>query len=225
MAKTYQLFQIKLSSSGFINYAYLIMDKATKEAAIVDPAWELSKITDLLRETGAKLTTILLTHSHNDHVNLVRPLAEKYGCQVYMSKKEIEYYRFSSPNLNAVNDQDVIQLGHTPITCIFTPGHTAGGICYQLSHSLFTGDTIFAEGCGMCDTEGGSPEEMYESIQRIKAHVNPDTCVYPGHSYGKEPGAPLRHLIANNIYFQFSRKDSFIRFRMRKNQKNLLRFQ
>ncbi|SFJ70044.1 MBL fold metallo-hydrolase [Thermoflavimicrobium dichotomicum] len=219
MSATYDLHQLKVSSAHFINYTYIIVDKTSGRAAIVDPAWELELILRKILGIGAKPEAILLTHSHYDHVNLVDPLVEQFDSQVFMSKKEIDYYHFRCQNLNPVEDFDTIQLGETSITSLLTPGHTAGGTCYQLSESLFTGDTVFIEGCGICDTIGGSPDQMFDSIQKIKRHSNPDVRIYPGHSYGLEPGYPLKYLLHNNIYFIFEKKEQFIAFRMRKNQK------
>ncbi|WP_438358042.1 MBL fold metallo-hydrolase [Brevibacillus dissolubilis] len=220
----YDLYQIKVASANIRNFNYIVVDQATGQTAIVDPAWDLELITGTFRALGVKPDVILLTHSHDDHVNMAAPLVELYGSQVYMSAKEIDTYQFRCPNLNPVEDLDAIQLGETGITCLVTPGHTVGGTCYLLSESLFTGDTIFIEGCGICTTVGGSPYEMFESIQRVKRTVEPHVRVYPGHSFGKEPGQPLSYLLRNNIYFHIERIEHFIKFRMRGNQKGLFDF-
>lgn len=216
--------QLKVRYLFFRNYAYIIVDKTSRQTAIVDPAWELRTITERLEKLDVRLTTILLTHSHYDHVNLVNPLVDRFGAQVYMSAREIDYYHFTSKNLHSVQDQDVITLGESGITCLLTPGHTAGGICYFSAGSLFTGDTIFTEGCGICNGEGGSPEEMFETIQKIKNTVHPGVRVYPGHSYGKDPGYTLAHLMKENIYFLINKKNYFVDFRMRENQPDFFRF-
>lgn len=220
----FQVYQLHLKSMFFKNYCYIIMDTATNFTAIIDPAWELGTIESFLKKTNANLVTILLTHSHFDHVNLVNPLLEKYDPKVVMSAKEIEYYKFTCRNLTAIENGDSLKLGDTDIKCLLTPGHTAGSTCFLLSNSLFTGDTIFTEGCGTCNTDGGSPEEMYASIQMIKNTVPPDILIYPGHSYGKTPGHSLNYLIKENIYFHIDKLEQFISFRMRKNQKNILNF-
>ncbi|AKF95767.1 MBL fold metallo-hydrolase [Brevibacillus laterosporus] len=220
MNDTYRLYKLKV---GF-NYSYIIMDQATGKAAIVDPAWDLERITTMLADLGAEVTMILLTHSHYDHVHLVEPLVNRYQPKVYMSSEEIDYYQYHSPHLHSFADEDEIMLGETKIICLLTPGHTAGGSCFLLSAALLTGDTIFVEGCGICDTPGGCPDQMYESVQKIRNRVDSSVCVYPGHSYGKEPGYPLGYLLKNNIYFQIENKEQFIKFRMRKNQKNLFDF-
>lgn len=208
----------------FKNYCYIIIDTTTNFTAIIDPAWELTTIEKFLKKINANLVTILLTHSHFDHVNLVKPLLEKYDSQVVMSAKEIDYYKFTCRNLTPIENGDSLKLGNTDIKCLLTPGHTAGSTCFLLSDSLFTGDTIFTEGCGSCNTAGGNPEEMYSSIQMIKNTVPPDIFIYPGHSFGKTPGHSLSHLLKENIYFHIDKLEHFISFRMRKNQNNLLDF-
>ena len=208
----------------FKNYCYIIIDTTTNFTALIDPAWELSTIEEFLKKINANLVTILLTHSHFDHVNLVKPLLKEYDPQVIMSAKEIDYYKFTCRNLTPIENGDSLKLGNTDIKCLLTPGHTAGSTCFLLSDSLFTGDTIFTEGCGSCNTDGGSPEEMYSSIQMIKNTVLPDTFIYPGHSYGKTPGHSLSYLLKENIYFHIDKLEHFISFRMRKNQNNLLDF-
>src|SRR5688572_18207767 len=70
------------------NYNYLVVDPDTRQAVIVDPAWELEKIESALADEEATLSGILLTHSHHDHIDLARPLAEKYDCPLWMSKAE-----------------------------------------------------------------------------------------------------------------------------------------
>ncbi|BBB93465.1 MAG TPA: MBL fold metallo-hydrolase [Methylomusa anaerophila] len=221
---SFQVYQLKLKSMFFKNYCYIIMDTATKQTAIVDPAWELDTIELLLNKINADLVMILLTHSHFDHVNLVNPLLKKYNPQVVMSAKEIDYYKFACNNLMPIAHDDLLTVGDTKIKCLLTPGHTAGSACFLLSDCLFTGDTIFIEGCGMCDANGGNPAEMYNSIQLIKNTVSPDVLIYPAHSYGKAPGYPLNYLLKENIYFQIDKREHFIAFRMRKNQNNLFTF-
>ncbi|NEW04624.1 MBL fold metallo-hydrolase [Paenibacillus sp. SYP-B3998] len=219
MKSTYEIIRLKAGSPLMPNYMYVILDRATHEAAIIDPGWDLELITTCFRELGAQPSIILLTHSHFDHVNMVEPLVERFGSLVYMSAIESEYYQIRPTNLIQFHDLDAIYLGQTRIQCMITPGHTAGGSCFLLSDSLFTGDTVFIEGCGVCNMEGGSPEQMYESIQRIKRVVAPHVRIYPGHSYGKPLGSTLGDLEKCNIYFGLDVKKHFVDFRMRKNQK------
>ncbi|WP_246065006.1 MBL fold metallo-hydrolase [Melghirimyces algeriensis] len=208
----------------FINYTYLIVEPNSGHAIVVDPAWELDKITQQLEKAHANLRAILLTHSHYDHVNLVPTLSDWMQPDVFMSQKEIDASGFRCKRLHAVNDKDRLLLGELPFHCLLTPGHTAGSMCFQLEKSLFTGDTLFTEGCGACPVPGGSPEAMYLSMQRLKAEIKDDVRIFPGHSFGMSPGQTMGHLCKNNIYLQLNR-EHFIRFRMRKNQQGLFDFQ
>ncbi len=212
MNNNYKVYPIKVGT----NYCYIIVDNLTNEAMIVDPAWSIKIIKDKLIELNAKLTTVLLTHSHYDHTNLVNTLVKQFGVNVFMSSEEIDFYDFRCDNLNPVDDMNIIKFGENSVKCLLTPGHTTGGMCYVLPDSIFTGDTIFIEGCGVCSEEGASAEGLYESVQRIKRDISSDVKVYPGHSYGKEPGCTMEYVTNNNIYFQLNDKQVFVDFRMRK---------
>ena len=100
---------------------------------------------------------------------------------------------------------------------IFTPGHTPGCMCYLIGGNLFTGDVLFTEGCGMCsDLEAA--HAMFASLQDLKTRIKPHTRIFPGHSYGEQPGQTLSQLLKDNIYLQFSNKESFAAFRLRSGQ-------
>lgn len=206
------------------NYSYLIVDKVSKQAAVIDPAWQFESFNRIMTENKYILSLVLLTHSHYDHTNLVDDLVNRYSIKVFMSLKEIEYYSYKCENLYELYDGDIISIGSTSISCMSTPGHTAGGMCYILNDLMFTGDTIFIEGCGICNEKGGCPSLMFDSIQRVKREVHGHTKIYSGHSYGKEPGNQLNYLLKMNVYMQLDNIDVFIKFRMRNNQKRLFDF-
>jgi glyoxylase-like metal-dependent hydrolase (beta-lactamase superfamily II) len=215
---------LRMESGPFINHSYIILDRPTGRAAVVDPSWDLNKITERLEDLDARLTMILLTHAHYDHVNLVPPLIEKFGPQVVISSAESDFYRFSCENMFLAGHLDEIKLGESKIRCLLTPGHTAGGMCYLMPHSIFTGDTVFIEGCGTCAEKGGSAESMFESFDMMRQTVASHVQVFPGHSYGSPVGCGFGSLLKDNIYFQFNRKDQFVRFRMRDGQTGLFSF-
>ncbi|MBO2945605.1 MBL fold metallo-hydrolase [Paenibacillus sp. F411] len=221
---TYQLEILRVCSGRYINYSYLIVDRKSRQAAVVDPAWQLEAIESALERYEAELSTILLTHSHKDHVHLVPPLCQRYAPHVFMMQKELDYYHFSAPSLYGLKDGEELKVGHTSITGLLTPGHTAGGGCYWLEGSLFTGDTIFTEGCGMCSSEGSDPVEMYYSVKRLQQLMPADTRVYPGHSFGERPGQSMSRLHEMNAYFQIASLEHFVSFRMRKGQTSLMSF-
>lgn len=221
---TYAVHTIKTFHQGWTNYCYIIEDIVSRSAIVVDPSWELSKLTNKLSELEVDLSAILLTHSHYDHVNLVEPLSALFHPQVYMSKTEIDFYQFRCKNLIALQDRETISIGMTKAQCLLTPGHTAGGMCYLFSESIFTGDTIFTEGCGICEDHGSSADDMFDSVQRIKSIVSPEVRVYPGHSFGQAPGQTIGELLKHNIYFQIDKREYFVKFRNRKNQRGIFDF-
>ncbi len=83
---------------------------------------------------------------------------------------------------------------------------------YSLSHSLFTGDMLFIEGCGICDLDGVNSYEMFESIKKIRTIINSKILIYPGHSFGKLPGLSVEYLTDNYLYFQINDVESFVKF-------------
>ncbi|WP_039835554.1 MBL fold metallo-hydrolase [Paenibacillus sonchi] len=218
------VYSIRTSYADFINYCYLVEDLQSKMAFIVDPSWEIEKIVRKLEELQVQLRAILLTHSHFDHINLVEPLTDLYNPKVYISQREIDDYQYRCRNVRGLHDLDEIHFGNVRIKCLLTPGHTSGGMCYQVADYLFSGDTLFSEGCGSCFCSGGSADQMFESIQKIRMVVPSDTRVFPGHSYGIAPGQTMRTLLNQNIYFHLTRREDFVRFRMRDNQSSLLHF-
>lgn len=218
--------EVVKSRFGYMkNYSYVLYDRQYRRAAIIDPAWDIDAFANIVEDLQLHVTAVLLTHSHQDHVNLVEELVRRYHPVVYMSEREIRYYDYHCPNLRPLLDGEEILLGGGVISCMSTPGHSYGSMCYLTERHLFSGDTIFIEGCGMCSSRGADPYAMFESIQAIKQRVPAHLAVYPGHSFGKEPGYTLEYLEKNNIYFQFDEKQVFVRFRMRKNQPNWFAFQ
>jgi len=198
------------------NYNYLVVDPGSRQAVVVDPAWEIDKVDQALAAAQARLSGILLTHSHPDHVHLSRPLSEKYECPIWMSNAEIAASGFSAERLIGIGTEPW-WIGELRIQPIFTPGHTAGSTCFLIGDNLFTGDVLFAEGCGMCP-DAGAAHAMFDSLGRLNAAAGPDTRVFPGHSYGQPPGRPMSQLRRDNIYLQFSSKESFAAFRLRSGQ-------
>lgn len=204
------------------NYNYLVVDPVSLQAVIVDPAWEIDTIDRALADAGATLSGILVTHSHHDHIHLCKPLAEKYDCPIWMSNAEIAASGFSARQLVGIDTRPWM-VGQMLIEPIFTPGHTPGSTCFRIGENLFTGDVLFAEGCGFCvDTEAAYA--MFESLEQLKARIEPQTRVFPGHSYGQPPGRPMSQLLRDNIYLQFKKKESFAAFRLRSGQDKVKMF-
>ena len=102
-----------------LNMIYLIWDKKTKEAALVDPAWDLSQVLDFIKKNNINLKKILLTHSHHDHVNSVDKLLSLYDVPIYINKIRVpasylNFYIFNKfvllPTFNDPKDKTVIEI-------------------------------------------------------------------------------------------------------------------
>lgn len=161
------------------NYAVLMHDGADGTTVLVD-APEPGPILAALGETGWRLTDILLTHHHHDHVQGVAALVEATGARVHGPAAEADRM---PPLDEALADGDTVRLGRLEARCIATPGHTSGPLSYHFAGLgvAFTGDTLFALGCGRLFE--GTPETMWDSLSRLRSALPDDTLVYCGHEY------------------------------------------
>lgn len=210
------VFLIKVAHQRMKNNNYLVVDPATHQAVLVDPAWQMEEIQSALARTSSTLSGILLTHAHFDHIHLAKPLAELYDCPVWMSRQEIDASGFDARQLVAI-DETPWSVGEMRIQPILTPGHTPGCVCYLIGDNLFTGDVLFAEGCGICG-DIDAAHQMFESLVRLKFRLQPHTRIYPGHTYVRPPGQRFSNLLGYNMYLNFDDKHSFAAFRLRKGQ-------
>ncbi len=196
------------------NFIYVIADHATGSAAVVDPAWEVSKIIDLAESRELQITDILLTHSHHDHVNGVEALLNRCDARLHLLKPEAVFWNrdLERPKLHYGGDR--IEFGETQFEVLHTPGHTPGSACYRVGEDLITGDTLFVFGCGRCDLSGGDPEQMYSTLKRLKDNLPPETIIHPGHNYGEKPTSTLQEQAEGNPFMHFHDVDGFVRYRM-----------
>lgn len=207
---------LRTARGSMTNYNYLVTDPYSRRAVLVDPAWQISVIEQALQQACAELDGILLTHAHSDHVDLARPLAQRYGCPLWMSRQEIVASGFRAPQLVAI-EESAWWIGGMLIKPLLTPGHTPGCVCYLIGDNVFTGDVLFAEGCGVCPSADAA-HQMFGSLQRLKRELPPRTKVYPGHSYGRPPGQLFSDILENNIYLHFRDPQEFAGFRLRPGQ-------
>jgi hydroxyacylglutathione hydrolase len=196
------------------NFVYLIHDRATGTGAIVDPAWEVDRICALAESQGVRITDVLLTHSHHDHVNGLEAILERYDARPHLLKAEAEFWNraLARPSLCAGGER--IRLGKTEIEILHTPGHTPGSACYRVGDDLITGDTLFVFGCGRCDLNGGDPEQMFASLKRLRDHLPRETLIHPGHNYGQQATSTLQEQADGNPFMHFDDVAAFVRYRM-----------
>ena len=194
-----------------VNFIYLIGDRETGEAVVVDPAYDPQGILDVLAADGMELGGVLATHYHPDHVggdmmgysiSGVADLLELASVPIHVQDPEGDLVTkvtgVTNTNLVRHDSGDVVSVGSIDIELIHTPGHTPGSQCFFVDNKLVAGDTLFLEGCGRTDLPGGDPREMYESLTKRLARIPDDAILYPGHLYAPEPSASMGDTRAHN---------------------------
>ncbi len=159
------------------NYTYLAICDETNEAAVID-APESEPVLRRVEELGVQLSLVLSTHHHPDHSMANPELARHFGVPVIG-------YRGDSNRIpgftDGVEEGDRVQVGKLEAEVVFIPAHTRGHIAYVFDGAVFSGDTLFAAGCGRLFE--GDPSMMYEALN-VKLSRLPDaTEVYCGHEY------------------------------------------
>jgi len=211
------------SARQMANFVYIIGDKNTRECVIVDPAWDIDGILNVIETEEMKLKGSLVTHYHPDHVGgsifgmNITGLAELMGkssAPVYVNKHEAEGLKqvtgLSDSDLRLTDSEEVLSIGSIDITFLHTPGHTPGSQCFRVGDSLVAGDTLFLQGCGRVDLPGGDSEVMYDTLTRRLAKIQDEVVLYPGHNYGGNPSAPMGDVRETNSYLQIKSLEDWL---------------
>ncbi len=175
--------------------SYLVEDEDTKDAAVIDANFEPELMTRLIRERGAKVRAILLTHTDVDHVAglaellaVLGPLsvavhdAERY---VLVEGKPLRReFAMSSPridNVVSLIEGQPFQAGSLEFEVLHTPGHSPGGVTLRIGDALFTGDALFAGSVGRSDFGNSNGRALLEGIKTRLLSLPDDLTVYSGH--------------------------------------------
>ncbi|MEL6893156.1 MAG: MBL fold metallo-hydrolase [Actinomycetota bacterium] len=196
-----------------VNFVYAIGDRETGECLLVDPAYDVRSLLDVLAQDDMTLTGVLATHYHPDHVGGsmmgfeiegISALLDHVDVPVHLQADEVEWVE-KTTNVGADHlvghaSGDVVSVGGVDITLMHTPGHTPGSQCFLVDGRLVAGDTLFLEGCGRTDLPGSNPQDMMHSLARL-AKVPDETMLFPGHRYSAAGSAPMD--IVKQINFVF----------------------
>lgn len=162
------------------SYTYLIADRQTKDAVLVDTVLEqVDRDLQVLQELGLTLRHCLETHIHADHITGAGELRQRTGCQVLIPKNPAV-----TKADRALEGGEILTVGSVVIEAIATPGHTDSHIAYLVNKThLLTGDALLIRGCGRTDFQSGDAGTLYDVVTQ-KLFTLPDaTLVYPAHDY------------------------------------------
>ena len=189
--------EIKSMTLGMVaTNCYLIINKETKEALLIDPADNALRISNVIEENVCTLKAILLTHGHFDHIMALNELKKRYNVPVYAHEEEEDVLKQSSLNMSGmigqiyttqadiyVKDGEHLKLAGLDIIVLHTPGHTKGGVCYYLPEEkvLMSGDTLFHCSIGRTDIPTGSMSQLVRPVKEQLFVLPDDVQVYPGH--------------------------------------------
>ncbi|HLF96707.1 MAG TPA: hydroxyacylglutathione hydrolase [Methylococcaceae bacterium] len=165
------------------NYIYLLREPKSGETAAVDPA-DAQVVLDALRQRGWKLTYVLNTHHHADHVDGNRRLKAETGCRIVGAQSDAARI----PGLDlGVAEGEILMLGNAEARILDLSGHTRGhiGFWFPEEEAVFCGDTLFSLGCGRLFE--GSADEMWRSLGKL-AGLPPATRIYCAHEYTEANG-------------------------------------
>lgn len=176
---------------------YLVYNEQTKAAVVIDPADSSDTIIGQCQSLGIVPVCVLLTHGHFDHIQAAEAVAREYGCDIRAGKDEAALLLDPAQNLTGqggrplislkvdvlLEDKAVFELLGVTWEVLFTPGHTAGSVCYYIASEgvLFSGDTLFADSLGRSDLPTGNSAAIIASISERLFILPEDTMVYPGH--------------------------------------------
>jgi hydroxyacylglutathione hydrolase len=197
-----------------VNFVYAIGDRVAGECLLVDPAYAVEDLIDTVTADGMRITGVLATHYHPDHVGGammghtiegVATLLEHVDCPVHVQRDEVPWVERTTgvggDHLAAHDPGDVVMVGSVEIRLVHTPGHTPGSQCFHVDGRLVSGDTLFLDGCGRTDLPGSNPEEMYDSLQKL-ATMPTETIVYPGHRYSQPSHASMESILESNYVYK-----------------------
>jgi glyoxylase-like metal-dependent hydrolase (beta-lactamase superfamily II) len=209
-------------ASQMANFVYLLGDEEQRKCMVIDPAWDIPGILDVVDKDGMTLVGALVTHYHPDHIggNIfghdisgLGALLSHRPVKVYVNELESEGVKIvssiSDSDMMKQRGGDEIAIGNIKVKLLHTPGHTPGSQCFLADGALVSGDTLFIGGCGRVDLPGGNSEQLYYSLTRVLGSLPGETLLYPGHDYSSKPVSTIADENRDNYYMKMPNLDSW----------------
>ena len=167
------------------------------ECAVIDAPHDVDAIVDVVGDR--RLTAIVCTHAHDDHVRIAPELAERTGAQILLHPEDQPVWELTHPDRepdDSLADGDEITVAGTPLRVIHTPGHAPGAVCLYAPELgvLFSGDTLFFGGPGATGRSFSDFPTIIKSIEQLFAELPPETIVHPGHGDSTSLSAEQPHM-------------------------------
>jgi hydroxyacylglutathione hydrolase len=186
------------------NFTYVVEDEETRQAIVIDPSWDLEKITDIIQRNNLSVKYIVNTHYHFDHTIGNEAMAKQTGAKI------IQYATSEIKHDIKVSDGDKIKFGSSELLVVYTPGHSKDSVCLVGDGKIFSGDTLFVGTCGRVDLPGGSARELYYSLVHTLRKMDDNLVMYPGHNYGHMPTSTLGEQKKMNLVMQPRTEEEFL---------------
>jgi glyoxylase-like metal-dependent hydrolase (beta-lactamase superfamily II) len=209
-------------ATNMVNFSYLLGDRASGECVVVDPAYAIQDIRSIALADGMKITGVLVSHYHADHIGGsmmghtiegITALLETEDIPIHVNRNEAPWIErttgVGTDQLCLHDSHEVVSVGAMDITLLHTPGHTPGSQCFLVQNCLVSGDTLFLDGCGRTDLPGSNPEQMYDSLTALNSLAD-DIVLLPGHRYSEMPAAYLGDVKKSNYVFKPKTKDAWM---------------
>ena len=204
-------YSIKTFCGGYDqNYTYLITCSHTGTQILIDAS---KGIKEIKPHIYSKITAVLITHSHHDHIHHVDQYLNHYPDLIIYGYKDLK--EMFKKNVYPLKDNLEFKIGRLVIKSIYTPGHYFDSICYQINPILFTGDTMFVGRTGRVVSKKSNIKDLYNSIYHKILKMPLKTRIFPGHNYGKHPTISLEKNIKISPLLQAESFDDFVE-RMKK---------